>query len=199
MKFARGSGARDVKFSSNLENHIKNVDPSVPRRRAHNKDEFYKNEVNVLNNKRHPSMPGVEKISYQVPSIDGKTGEITGWKATEFNKTVYDPTVVSDKQYIKLGKEAAHDASANGALGREAVVALLYKRIQDIIPFLQYLLLSVISLPINTGFLYDIIPLYSMVSFLNYFYLFILSGCFIFYDISKRMSERKGDLTKYEL
>ncbi|WP_052344263.1 pre-toxin TG domain-containing protein [Bacillus ndiopicus] len=115
----------NLKFTPDLENHIRNTDPSVPRRigvgGAHNKDEFYKNEVNILNVERHPSMSGVEKITYQVPSVDGKTGEITGWKTTHFNKTVYDPKVVSDEQYIRLGKEAAKDASANGSLGREWV------------------------------------------------------------------------------
>jgi len=118
-----GEGSGNVKFSSNLENHIKFVDATVPRRRgiggAHNKDEFYKNEINVLNVEQHPSMSGIEKITYQVPSIDGKTGEITGWKATMFYKTVYDPIVVSDEHYIRLGKEAAQDAFVKGELGGE--------------------------------------------------------------------------------
>ncbi len=62
----------------NLDSHIINADPSVPRNRgiggAHNKDEFMKNTVNVVNARQHPTMPGVEMIEYQIPSLDGKTG-----------------------------------------------------------------------------------------------------------------------------
>ncbi|WP_142383454.1 ABC transporter permease [Bacillus sp. V3-13] len=42
-----------------------------------------------------------------------------------------------------------------------AGVALVYKRVQDIIPILQYLLLAVISLPPNDSFYAIIMPIYS--------------------------------------
>nr|WP_262385101.1 CdiA family toxin C-terminal domain-containing protein [Paenibacillus curdlanolyticus] len=116
-------GTSLAKFSSNLEDHIKKVDPNVPRKRgiggAHNKDEFMKNDVNILNVKKHDGMPGVEKITYQVPSLDAKTGQKTGWRAKPFDKTVYDPKVISDEEFIKRGKEAANNAASEGTLGRE--------------------------------------------------------------------------------
>ncbi|WP_338552123.1 CdiA family toxin C-terminal domain-containing protein [Paenibacillus sp. KS-LC4] len=116
---AEGTG--NVKFSPNLDNHIIKVDTTVPRSRgiggAHNRDEFMNNNINITNVEPHPTMAGVEKITYQVPSIDGKTGEITGWKATSFKKTVYDPKVISDQDYLKYGKEAANNAATKGTLG----------------------------------------------------------------------------------
>jgi RHS repeat-associated protein len=112
-----------AKFSSNLDKHIIYVDPSVPRSRgiggAHNKSEFMKNNVNLISSRKHPNMPGVETITYQIPSIDGKSGKITGWKEKKFEKTVYDPKIISDQEYIKHGKEAANEAAAKGTLGRE--------------------------------------------------------------------------------
>ncbi|MEK4162996.1 T7SS effector LXG polymorphic toxin [Bacillus sp. FSL W8-0672] len=117
------TGREKVKFSSNLEDHIRKVDPNVPRRRgiggAHNKDEFMKNDVNILNVKKHDALPGVEKITYQVPSLDAKTGQKIGWKAKPFDKTVYDPKLISDEDFIKRGKEAVNNASSKGVLGRE--------------------------------------------------------------------------------
>ncbi|MGG0824579.1 pre-toxin TG domain-containing protein [Paenibacillus turicensis] len=110
-------------FSPDLEVHLKYVDSKVPRSRgiggAHNKEEFYRNGVNILNVEKHPLMPEVEKVTYQIPSIDGKTGQVTGWKAKEYLKTIYDPKVMSDEEYIRLGKEAANNAHSKGKLGRE--------------------------------------------------------------------------------
>lgn len=42
-----------------------------------------------------------------------------------------------------------------------AGISLIYKRVQDIIPILQYLLLAIISLPPNDNFLVNLIPIYS--------------------------------------
>uniref|UniRef100_UPI003EBE47F1 CdiA family toxin C-terminal domain-containing protein n=1 Tax=Bacillus maqinnsis TaxID=3229854 RepID=UPI003EBE47F1 len=118
---AKGTGK--VKFSPSLEEHIRKVDPDVPRRRgiggAHNRDEFMKNDVNILNVKKHDTLPGVEKITYQVPSLDAKTGQKTGWREKSFDKTVYDPKLISDEEFIKRGKEAVDNAFSRGVLGRE--------------------------------------------------------------------------------
>ncbi len=111
--------ACDVK----LANHLKYFDPEVPRSRgiggAHNREEFYKNNVNTLNIEKHPSMLGIEKVTYQIPSLDGKTGEVIGWRAKKYIKTIYDPKVISDADYIKFGKEAVNSAISKGKLGRE--------------------------------------------------------------------------------
>ncbi|WP_172418811.1 pre-toxin TG domain-containing protein [Geobacillus icigianus] len=118
-----GRRAIEAKFSSTLEKHIKHVDPNVPRKRgiggAHNKNEFMKSEINILEVKKHEGILGVEKITYQIPSLDPKTGQRIGWKEKIFQKTVYDPKMISDEEFIKRGKEAANDAAVRGALGRE--------------------------------------------------------------------------------
>lgn len=53
----------NAKFSSNLDNHIINVDPSIPRSRgiggAHNKDVFMQNTINITNTRQHPTMSGI--------------------------------------------------------------------------------------------------------------------------------------------
>jgi hypothetical protein len=112
-----------AKFVDNLEEHISKIDPTVPRRRgiggAHNKVEFEKNTVNIVNRVEHPKMRGVEKVTYQIPSVDGQTGEITGWKAKTMDKTIYDPDIIPTEKYMNLGKEAANDAASKGQLGRE--------------------------------------------------------------------------------
>ncbi|MGG1240517.1 T7SS effector LXG polymorphic toxin [Bacillus sonorensis] len=116
------STIKKVEFTETLANHIKNTDPKVPRRRgiggAHNKNEFLKNNVKILSVQRHPKLKGIEKVVYKVPSLDPKTGEITGWRAQEFKKTIYDPSVISDDDFLKFGKEAAADAASKGNLTR---------------------------------------------------------------------------------
>ena len=114
-----------VKYTKNLEEHISKVDTNVPRRRgiggAHNKVEFEKNTVKIVKNVEHPTMKGIEKVTYQIPSVDAKTGQITGWKVKTFDKTIYDPEIISTDKYISLGKEAANDAISRGEFGREWV------------------------------------------------------------------------------
>ncbi|AUJ23832.1 hypothetical protein A21D_00720 [Virgibacillus dokdonensis] len=46
-------------------------------------------------------------------------------------------------------------------------LSLIYKRIQDIIPILQYLLLAIISLPASSNIFANIIPIYSTSSLLK--------------------------------
>lgn len=98
-------------------------DTHIPRRRgiggAHNKVEFEKNTVNIVNKVEHPTMKGVEKVTYQIPSVDAQTGQITDWKAKTFDKTIYAPDIISTDKYMSLGKEAANDAVSKGKLGRE--------------------------------------------------------------------------------
>jgi Bacterial EndoU nuclease len=67
----------------------------------------------------HPSLSGVEKIEYQIPALD-VAGKPTGlMKSKVFEKTVYDPKVVSDTQILEWGKQAAYDAAKRGQLSRE--------------------------------------------------------------------------------
>lgn len=63
------------------------------------------------------SAPGLVTYEYAIPSKD-KAGNVTGYKSSTFNKTVYDPMVYSDAEVMRLGQMAAakgyHQAVGNG-------------------------------------------------------------------------------------
>lgn len=67
-------------------------------------------------------MPGVKTVEYKMPKLnpDGTpTGE---YGAKVFKKTIYDPDIISDDEFIKRGIEAANDAitkSHDGIMPRE--------------------------------------------------------------------------------
>ena len=108
-----------------MKEHIKNVDPSVPRKRgiggAHNSQEFFKNDVEIVS-EVSSKISGVKTVEYRMPKLnaDGKpTGE---YGARVFKKTIYDPDVISDNDFIKRGLEAANDALSkadDGVMPRE--------------------------------------------------------------------------------
>ena len=116
-------GAGDVfKSTPELENHIQYVDPSVPRNRgiggAHNSEEFFKNDVKVVTAVPIKDIPGVTYYQYNMPKL-GKDGWPVGeYGIRIFEKTVYDPSVISDSEYMRRGLEAANDAyKRNRSLG----------------------------------------------------------------------------------
>ena len=48
------------------------------------------------------------------------SGQLTGgWKAQIHEKTLYDPSIISDEKYLQWGREAAAEAQAAGRLTRE--------------------------------------------------------------------------------
>jgi hypothetical protein len=113
------------KATPKLENHIKNIDPSVPRRRgiggAHNSEEFFKNDIKIVS--ESPSkIPGVKTVEYNMPKLN-MDGTPTGEYGNKvFTKTIYDPKIISDKEFINRGIEAANDAklkTSDGVLSRE--------------------------------------------------------------------------------
>jgi len=115
-------GAGDVfKSTPELENHIRYVDSSVSRSRgiggAHNSEEFFKNDVLV---KAVPSqdIPGVTYYQYNMPLL-GKDGwPAGGYGSTIFEKTVYNPKILSESEYMRRGLEAASNSyKMNGLLG----------------------------------------------------------------------------------
>jgi hypothetical protein len=83
-------------------------------------------EIVILAEKTHPSIPGVKVVEYRVPATDGKltqkvngvdvnkgytTGATKGVKSTEdYVKTVYDPTIWTDGKLEKALKESLQDA-----------------------------------------------------------------------------------------
>ncbi|WP_428265827.1 EndoU domain-containing protein [Haliangium sp.] len=129
-------------------NHVKFRDTNVPRKRGiggcHDLDEWNKirqvddagwtnpvgktldevPEVIVHSKTPHPNVPGVYKIDYSIPAIDGKAikGNTTGaLRKIKDPKTTYDPKVWTDARLEKSLKEALQDAADKngGTLPRE--------------------------------------------------------------------------------
>lgn len=111
-----------------MENHIKyrelidsNGKPHPNKKGivgAHNSNEFFKNDVKVISeNKVYDvngnEVLGVKQIEYRVAELDAKTRQPTGNYNQKTNKkTIYDPNVISDKEFIERGIEAANNALA---------------------------------------------------------------------------------------
>ena len=125
-----------IRFRDDYEAHIKKRDFSKTSQRSgvngsHNMKEFEqydiainktltKDSVKILSKTPHPTVKGVYKIEYQMPSLD-RTGKLTGqWRyktgTTPFEKTVYDSSIISDKQMAQWGREAFADAVQNGTI-----------------------------------------------------------------------------------
>ncbi len=128
-----GSGTKDsgkIKVTSELENHIRYTDSTVPRKRgiggAHNKEQLLTNDIEIVKTTPHPSLEGVEKVEYQMPKLDKTGTTIPGeyQSGVPKVKTVYDPKIISDEVYMERGVQAANDAlskSPDSALPREWV------------------------------------------------------------------------------
>ena len=93
---------------------------------AHRKDNFI-NEAKrvgarIIDTTTHPTINGVEDITYSMPKKD-KYGNPTGqYQAKTHHKTVYDPSIISTETYVRRGLQAANNAAKNsqtGKLGRE--------------------------------------------------------------------------------
>jgi Bacterial EndoU nuclease len=114
-------------YASDLEAHITTQDLTVARANgiggAHNLEAFEQALMDengaVVRITQHPTLAGVQRIEYQLPALDC-TGTMTGgFKAQVYYKTVYDPVMISDAEFLAWGKEAALEAEARGALTRE--------------------------------------------------------------------------------
>ncbi|MFC4258571.1 CdiA family toxin C-terminal domain-containing protein [Marinobacter lacisalsi] len=116
-----------TRFVGNYDEHIIYRDFDVPRRRgiggAHNGDEFlkYSNEFKVEEIIPHPTVDGIETVRYRMAALD-KAGDPTGeYRAAILEKTVYDPSKVSNEQFLDWGRQAAAEAQSAGRLNREWV------------------------------------------------------------------------------
>ncbi|MCI4181381.1 VENN motif pre-toxin domain-containing protein, partial [Dickeya dianthicola] len=104
-----------ISFNINQPKHLATLDGYSQKKGisgAHNADEFYAaaKEYNVNIVSETPTeTKGITQIIYQVPSYD-RAGKVTGYKAAELPKTIYDPKVFTDQKMLELGQEAA----ANG-------------------------------------------------------------------------------------
>ena len=103
----------NFKISENARDHLKNVQKITTKRGVsggHNRDELLKaftdlgvnpNEI-IISENPHPTIEGVYDVRYQLPKKD-KTGNVA--KPVTFKndyepKTVYDPTVWSDRKSV---------------------------------------------------------------------------------------------------
>ncbi|MEK5237516.1 EndoU domain-containing protein [Paenibacillus sp. FSL L8-0470] len=131
-----GDGNVKWKFTSTpeLEKHIRDrefYDPATgePHKNkkgivgAHNEKEFYKNDVKVVDSNKvydiyGREVKGITQVEYSVPELDAKTRQPTGNYNQKTNtKTIYDPEIISDGEYIRSGLEAAEDALAKESSG----------------------------------------------------------------------------------
>lgn len=116
---------KNVKMRSDIADHIKQRDLSVPRKRgiggAHDKAEFDRALADeggvVVDRTPHPSLPGVEEVKYQLPALDAQGNPTGHMKSMTYTKTIYDSNLLSDLEYLKMGREAANSAlQANGGV-----------------------------------------------------------------------------------
>lgn len=117
-------GAGFVRFSGDFDAHILNRDFGVPAKRgiggAHNLDEFmrYSNEFKIVGTVDHPTVNGIQTISYQVAARD-PAGRFTGaFRDKVFEKRVFDPSVMSPDTFLTWGRQAAAEGQALSPLNR---------------------------------------------------------------------------------
>ena len=113
-----------INFNINQKNHLATFDGITQKSGisgTHNADAF--NQAVSTNGAKivgqtPGSANGITEISYQIPAYD-RAGNIVGYKAKVFTKTVYDPKVFSDQKILDLGQQAASSgyksAIASGA------------------------------------------------------------------------------------
>ncbi|MBU8895429.1 CdiA family toxin C-terminal domain-containing protein [Corallococcus sp. M34] len=119
------AGRGFVRIRADYEKHIIERDFAVDRKKgiggAHSLEEFmkYSKEINIVKTEAHPTIQGVQRVHYQVAALDAAGQPAGTWKAKIFEKTVYDPKVISNEQYLQWGRQAAAEAQAEGRLSRE--------------------------------------------------------------------------------
>ena len=80
--------------------------PTVPCLKVGVLDLPSKRGLRITKVTQHAELSGIYNITYQVPSLD-KAGQITGYKAKKFQKTVYDPRFFPDSYVLEIGQNAA--------------------------------------------------------------------------------------------
>ncbi|MBS9431562.1 hypothetical protein EAE92_02785 [Photorhabdus hainanensis] len=101
-----------MNFSLEQKHHLANFDGLTQKtgvKGAHNADAFYaavKEKGIKIVSETPTGINGITQVVYQIPSYD-RTGKVSGYKATEFPKTIYDPKVHSDQKMLELGQKAA--------------------------------------------------------------------------------------------
>ena len=109
----------DLVFHSVFANHLTDV-VSFSRTKAitggHNLQKFntYLSvnniPINIIETVNSP-IDGISMIRYQIQKADG-----SGWKSAIFQKTLYDPSKLTDAQMIQFGKEAMSEGLQSGRI-----------------------------------------------------------------------------------
>lgn len=107
-----------MSVNPNIKYHLSEFDGFSQKKGisgTHNLDSFSKaatdNGVKIIG--QEPDFTnGISTIKYQVPSYD-RAGNVTGYKAEVFTKTVYDPKVITEQKMLELGQQAAADGYVN--------------------------------------------------------------------------------------
>jgi len=101
-----------MSFNPNIKNHLSGFDGLTQKSGisgTHNLDAFSQaassNGIKILG-ETPTSVKGIANIEYQIPAYD-RAGNVIGYKAKEFTKTVYDPKIFSDQKILDLGQQAA--------------------------------------------------------------------------------------------
>ncbi|UUD65964.1 CdiA family toxin C-terminal domain-containing protein [Pseudomonas seleniipraecipitans] len=98
----RSSFPEGMSFNPSIKNHLSGFDGLTQKSGVsgtHNLDAFSQaassNGIKILG-ETPTSVKGITNIEYQIPAYD-RAGNVIGYKAKEFTKTVYDPKVFSDQ------------------------------------------------------------------------------------------------------
>ncbi|MCT4700307.1 contact-dependent inhibition toxin CdiA, partial [Enterobacteriaceae bacterium H20N1] len=101
-----------ISFKINQPAHLSTLDGYSQKKGisgAHNAEQFYvaAKEYNVKIVSETPTeTKGITQVTYQIPSYD-RAGNVTGYKAAELPKTIYDPKIFTDSKMLELGQQAA--------------------------------------------------------------------------------------------
>lgn len=111
-----------MSFNPSIKNHLSSFDGLTQKSGVsgtHNLDAFSQaassNGIKILG-ETPTSVKGITNIEYQIPAYD-RAGNVIGYKAKEFTKTVYDPKIFSDQKILDLGQQAAA-SGYRGALSK---------------------------------------------------------------------------------
>ncbi|MBW0869268.1 contact-dependent inhibition toxin CdiA [Citrobacter amalonaticus] len=101
-----------ISFKINQPAHLSTLDGYSQKKGitgAHNAEQFYAaaKEYNVkIVSEKPTETKGITQVTYQIPSYD-RAGNVTGYKAAELPKTIYDPKIFTDSKMLELGQQAA--------------------------------------------------------------------------------------------
>ncbi|MGL4248325.1 MAG: CdiA family toxin C-terminal domain-containing protein, partial [Lactococcus garvieae] len=108
-------------ISEEAKSHLIDTEGIVNKKVSggHNQEKFQKfaqeNKIKIVSEKPHPSIPGVKELEYQMPKLDraGNVVEPIEYRGKPYQKTVYDPSMISDDVMYQWGQEAMRSGVKN--------------------------------------------------------------------------------------